>query len=145
MKRRDFLGMTTALLGAPLLIKLTACSDDGGGGGTTTSGGTTTTGGGGGGNPAFRISNSDTSHPHSFVIVCADVDKETVTYTAGGSGHTHPVTLSGDQIADILDGQTVTVETTDLHPHTWTITMPSDGCEGPAEAPTDESTSGGGW
>ncbi len=145
MKRRQFLQLTTALAATPLLFKLTGCDDGGDGGGTTSSGtGTTTTGGPGGGS-AFRVTNSEPGgHPHSFVLVCGDMDKESVTYTAGGSNHTHQVSLTGDDLETIFNGGTVTIETADVHPHTWTITKPGNGCDGPAgPAPTSDSTAGG--
>ena len=129
MKRRTFLKLPplamTALVGVPLAAPLIGCDD--------------------GGQPAFRVSNLGTDdHEHTLVIVCADEDKATVTYNATGSGHVHPVTLTGEQITMIVSGQTVTIETDDSHAHSWSLSMPTNGCAGPAE-PTSTVDDGGGW
>lgn len=149
MKRRTFLQLSTGLVAVPLVLKTTGCSGDDGGNGPSTS---TTTGGGPDAmvQPGFRIRNSDADgvgeHPHSFVLLCADEDKASVTYTAGGSGHTHRVTLTGAEITMILAGETVNKTTSDLHPHTWAIAMPSDDdCTGPANNPPDSDVTSGGW
>ncbi len=95
-------------------------------------------GGGGGGDTeadpdagaetSFLVQNQDSSgHPHSFEMSCASLDGRQYTYTAGGA-HTHMVTLTDEDIDDILSGRTVTIETTGGHPHTWVIAMPASLC-----------------
>jgi hypothetical protein len=145
MKRRTFLtGLGTGLVAAPLLLKVTGCDD--GGGDVTSSGGTT--GGDGDNEPGFRVENSDaaTSHPHSFVVLCADDGMDEVTYTAGGSGHNHSITLSGAELETIFGGGSVTKNTEDGgHPHTWVVALPDEGCSEPPDPPTDLDTTTGGW
>lgn len=144
MKRRDFLyGLGSGLIATPILVKLTGCDD--GEPGLSSSDGVTTDGGSGSNADGFRVFNDDaTLDNHSFVVFCEDMDKAEVTYTAGGSGHTHPVTITQAQLQQVFNGEIVTIETDDVHPHTWTITMPTDGCAGPAEPPPSTDT-GGGW
>jgi hypothetical protein len=76
----------------------------------------------------FRVENQDSSgHSHWFEISCANLDDGTLTYTAQGP-HTHQVTITEAQLDDVLAGDTVTVQTTAGHPHTWVIAMPSELC-----------------
>jgi hypothetical protein len=76
----------------------------------------------------FAVSNADASgHSHSFTIQCAHADAAGWTYTAGGA-HTHQVSLTAEQLAAIFAGDTVTVETTGGHPHTWVIARPTSAC-----------------
>lgn len=129
MNRRMLLSRISLLVAAaPVLIGCAAQEDDypprppGGGGG------------GGNGDPepdedgAFLVENQDASgHAHSFELTCAQLEEGVATYTAGGA-HSHQVTLTADQIADVLDGRQVVVETTGGHPHTWIVQMPSALC-----------------
>ncbi len=86
-------------------------------------------GGGGGGEDeitSFRVENNDGSgHIHWFEVQCTQLTSGQTTWTAQGA-HTHTITLTDDQLADIVDGRTVTVETTGGHPHTWILTMPQN-------------------
>jgi hypothetical protein len=76
----------------------------------------------------FAVSNNDSSgHSHSFTIKCSQKGAEGWTYTAGG-GHTHEVTLDREQLEAVFSGETVTVQTSDGHPHTWVITRPDSTC-----------------
>lgn len=76
----------------------------------------------------FSVTNQDSSgHSHSFTIKCSHATADGWTYTAGG-GHTHSVTLDQSQLQAIFAGETITVETTDGHPHTWVITRPEGMC-----------------
>jgi hypothetical protein len=95
------------------------------------------TGGGGTGDPPpqdpppdsnFRVENDDNSgHLHWFEIACTDLDDGRLVYTAMGP-HTHQVTLTDADLDSILAGETITVQTTAGHPHTWVIAMPSQLC-----------------
>lgn len=124
MNRRTLLSRISLLVAAaPVLIGCAAQEDDYP---------PRPPGGGGGGDPdpepdedgAFLVENQDASgHAHSFELTCAQLEGGVATYTAGGA-HTHQVTLTDDQIADILDGRQVVVETSGGHPHTWIVQMP---------------------
>lgn len=139
MKRRNFLSGLGAVAAAPLLLKVTGC-DDGTAPATTGGGG----GGGGGTQPdGVRMFNTDTSHPHSFVLLCEDEGLAEVSYTATGSSHTHRVTLTAEQLDAVFAGEEVIIETNDTHPHTWSIQLPTEGCSGPAEPPPTDDTLGG--
>lgn len=68
-------------------------------------------------------------HLHTFTIQCTDLSGGGKTYIGGPpSDHSHPVTLSAAQLTTLANGGTVTINTTDGHPHTWIITKPSDAC-----------------
>lgn len=90
-------------------------------------------GGGGGAEPGddpepFFVENDDASgHTHSFELSCAMLESRQYTYTAGGA-HSHQVTLTDDDIDDVLNGVTVTVQTSGGHAHTWVLQMPSGRC-----------------
>ena len=144
MKRRKFLTGLGAAAAVPLLLKVTGCDD-----GTAPDTGGGTGGGGGGGNQpdGFRVYNTDETHPHSFVVLCEDEGQAEVTYTAGGSAHTHSVTLTAEQLEAVFAGEEVIIETNDSHPHTWSVQMPDPDCAGPAEPPPDADTTDtlGGW
>lgn len=132
MNRRHFLA---SILGAAAVAQLAACvgdvddpnPDPGSGGG----------GGGGGGSApdagaataeSFVVTNTDSSgHGHSFQIQCAHATEDGWTYTAGGA-HTHSVSLTSAQLQQIFAGQSVTVQTSDGHAHTWVIARPADRC-----------------
>ena len=127
--RRNFLRNAGLLLAMPLAVKVVGCADEPGQ--YPPGGGGTPPGGGGGGNEdaeSFSVMNSDSSgHSHSFEIECAQVNAGGWTYTADGA-HSHDVALTEDELALIFAGGTVTVQTTDGHPHTWVIAMPSGMC-----------------
>lgn len=151
MKRRDFVKRLSAGLAlGPLVIKLQACAGDtevptrpsGGGGGGADAGGTIA---------QFRVTNTDSSgHGHWFWIACSEAAAGVETrYTAEGT-HSHLVTVSAADLDRILAGEQVTLSTTDGHPHTWIIQMPSGMCSGdpggdpPDEEPPDDGGGGGG-
>jgi hypothetical protein len=77
---------------------------------------------------SFSVMNSDGSgHLHSFTIECSHAGAGGRVYIAGGA-HTHAVELTAAELAAVFAGQQVTVETTDLHPHTWVIVLPGATC-----------------
>lgn len=127
MRRRSFLvHLGGSLAATPLLFTLTGCTTEDerapsrpGGGGDGT-GDTEPTG--------FVIRNSDSSHPHEFTMRCADEGASAMNYVATGSGHTHEVLLTEQELIDVFEGRAVTKQTNDSHPHTWLIEMPSSGC-----------------
>jgi hypothetical protein len=91
------------------------------------------------------IVNDDSSgHVHELVILCGDEGSPSVTYTATGAGHTHPVSLSGQELESIFAGGQVVIDTNDSHPHTWVISMPGTGCsQTPTPDPNDPGDPGG--
>ena len=147
MRRRSFLvHLGGSLAATPLLFTLTGCASDeerapsrpGGGGGGT--GENEPTG--------FVVRNSDSSHPHEFTMRCADEGASEMNYVATGSGHTHDVLLTEQDLIDVFEGRAVTKQTNDTHPHTWLIEMPPAGCTalpdtdpGGGDPPPDD----GGW
>lgn len=86
-------------------------------------------GGGAGDRPtSFVVTNDDDSgHTHAFEVRCVDLEARQDTFTAGGA-HTHEVRLTDEDIDTILDGGTVTIETTGGHPHRWVVRMPAGLC-----------------
>jgi hypothetical protein len=152
VRRRDFVKRLSAGLAlGPLVLKLQGCVGDtevptapgsGGGGGTS-----------GGGADAgsdllqFRVTNSDSSgHTHWFFVECSQVEAGAdTTYTAEGS-HTHLVPVTGADLDRILAGDPITIYTTDSHPHTWIIQMPTGMCsgDGGGTPPPDDDGGGGG-
>lgn len=136
MRRRSFLVQVAGtVVGTPILLSITSCaSDDGSGGG---GGGETVNG--------FVVNNTDaSSHTHQFTVVCDDEGAASATYTATGSGHTHSVALSQQDLTDIFAGREVTKETSDLHAHTWVIQMPAAGCTA-VPNDDDDPPDDGGW
>lgn len=126
MNRRDILKRLGLVLVAVPVMNCAAEEDypprpPGGGGG----------GGSGGGDEedaSFMVTNDDYSgHAHSFEVLCTELEDGKTVWTAGGA-HTHMVTLTDAQIASVLNGERVTIETTGGHPHTWIIEMPSGRC-----------------
>ena len=129
VRRRSFLlRLGGAVASAPVLLTMTGCVADGYGDTPPTSNGTGGGGGGGGQQQTpdrFTVANADSSgHSHTFEIECTDQGTGNVTYTAGG-GHTHQVALTEDQLDRVFAGETVTVNTSDGHAHTWSVRMPS--------------------
>ncbi len=72
--------------------------------------------------------NDASGHFHLFTVQCADLGLDTVTYAATGSGHTHSIVLNAVQLSSLAAGATVTFETSDGHPHEWTVTKPANAC-----------------
>lgn len=154
VRRRDFVKRLSAGLAlGPIILKLEACTVGSDAGGTAPP----PAGGGsdaGGDLLQFRVTNSDTSgHSHWFWIECTQVEAGAdTTYTAEGS-HTHLVTVTGADLDRILAGESITLDTTDGHPHTWIIQMPSGMCSGDGSSdppgddppPDDGGGGGGGW
>jgi len=65
-------------------------------------------------------------HTHVGVITQAQLEAgAAVTITFSGSGHTHNLPLSTDEVQQIAQGQPVQKSYMDLHPHTYTFTPPS--------------------
>lgn len=123
MKRRQFLAR---LLGALALAPAAACyvSDSS----DSRNPAPAADAGAGPGAAAFMVTNTDSSgHSHSFMIQCAHRGADGWTYTAGG-GHSHQVILDRQQLAAVFAGETVTVETSGSHPHTWVIQRPATEC-----------------
>ncbi len=146
VKRRDFIrAVGGALLAVPLVAQVVSCAEEAGqyppaGSGPGAGGG----GGGGNVDRSFAVMNSDASgHSHSFLVSCSDEGADSVSYIADGA-HTHEVVLSRSQLAAIFDGGQVTIETSDGHPHTWVIKMPTTACA--ASSPPDQpGGDDGGW
>jgi len=127
MNRRDILKRLGLVLIAVPVMSCAAESDypdRGGGGGGGGSGG----GGGDEEDAAFTVSNNDYSgHAHSFEVKCTELEGGQAVWTAGGA-HTHQVTLTEAQITSVLNGESVTIETSGGHAHTWIVQMPSGRC-----------------
>lgn len=131
MKRRELLSRLPLILLAVPLVSGCAANDEDDDYPTRPAGG----GGGGGGigEPeeqagAFMVANQDDSgHSHTFEVTCGQLEAGVTTYTAEGA-HTHQVPLTEEQIADILDGRRVTVQTSAGHAHTWIVQMPARLC-----------------
>ena len=120
MSRRKFIQhVGPVVVGLPVILQITACS-----------GGDPASGAGPDNSTNFTAGNQDNSgHAHIFTIECTDLTSGMgKTYTAALSGHTHPVTPSAGQLNTINNGGTVTINTTDQHPHTWIISKPSGAC-----------------
>lgn len=129
MTRRDFVTKVgPAMVGAPIILQVTACGGGGSDSGAGSSTATSTPASTGSSATSFAASAVDGSHPHTFTIQCSDFTAGQKTYTATGSNHTHPVTLSAAQLNTVNNGGTVTVNTSDSHPHTWRISKPAGVC-----------------
>lgn len=126
MNRRSFLLRCGGVaLSVPAVLYATACSSSGdddsppGGGGGPDSAPVT----------SFTALGTLSGHAHQIEILCADLTSDGVTYVSTATnGHTHQVTLNAGQLSEIAAGHTVTVNTTDSHPHQWVITKPSSAC-----------------
>jgi hypothetical protein len=125
MKRRAFLEMSLATLTLP--ITLVACGDP-----ATTddeptdSGDNTDSGTGDACDTGADGAGTADSHGHTITVAAADLAAGTGgTYTSTGD-HTHDVTLTAQDMTDLLADCTVTVSSTaGGHDHTWVITLPA--------------------
>jgi hypothetical protein len=128
MRRRDLLARIPYVIVA---IPIAACIGNSNDRPQRGAGGPTEGGGGGpssGGATDFRVENHDDSgHLHWFHVTCDDVDAHRTSYTAEGP-HMHTVSLTEDDFDQLLEGNTVTVHTTNPHPHTWLLQMPDRMC-----------------
>lgn len=123
MNRREFLVRAGALAATPIVIQIVGCgSDSGGTPGPSTDRFTIQgafTGGSGG------------SHEHTAEITCTQLNGGvdiTVTSTTNLS-HNHSVFVSASQLATVMSGGTVTVQTTSGgHGHQWSISRPAGRC-----------------
>ncbi|MCO4745856.1 MAG: hypothetical protein KC912_13765 [Proteobacteria bacterium] len=129
MNRRHFLEMSMATLVLPMT--LVACGepdaddDNTGDSGDNTDSGTDTNDGGSC-NTAGDGTGDSNSHGHVITVSAADLATGTGgTYTSTGD-HTHDVTLTAQDMTDLLANCTVTVSSTaGGHEHTWVITLPA--------------------
>ena len=127
MRRRELLSrLPCVLLAVPVVGCLSNEEDDypvrpGG----TPSGGSAPPGGA----AAFTAINADDSgHSHSFEIRCSQRDQGAQVFVADGP-HKHDVTLTDAQLDAIFRGDTVRIDTNDIHPHTWVIRKPAEACD----------------
>ena len=114
MTRNTFLKSALGAVGALVAFGAVGCgSDDGGGDGAGGSGGTDCSGGiVGNHGHALTVSDAD---------VAAGVDK---TYDIqGNAGHTHQVTISAAQFAEIAQGKSVLVTTSEGSLHTHEVSV----------------------
>lgn len=66
---------------------------------------------------------SDT-HGHFICLTQAELDAgEDITYTSTGGNHDHTFTITAAEIASILAGDVVTINSSDSHPHSWDVSM----------------------
>jgi hypothetical protein len=81
-----------------------------------------------------------------FWIECDQQGAGPWTYIAEGASHTHEVTLTAADLDAVFNGQQVTIQTTDSHPHTWIVLMPTGMCppDGGGGGGGDDGTGGGG-
>ena len=64
------------------------------------------------------------SHGHFICLTQAELDAgEEITYTSTGGNHDHTFVITAAQIASIVAGDVVTIESADSHPHTWDVSM----------------------
>lgn len=133
MNRRELLGRLPILFIGPVVLKAAGC--------TTEIEGRPAAGGDAG--DQFSVMNQDSSgHTHMFWIECDQRGAGPWTYTAEGASHTHEVTLTAGDLDAVFAGQQVTIQTTDGHPHTWIVQMPTGMC--PPQGGEDDGTGGGG-
>lgn len=120
MNRRGFLiRVGGVLVAVPAVLQMTACG-----------------GGDDGGSPdapvasSFTASSSGSGHTHTVTVQCSSLSASgDVTLTSSSANsHTHEVTITAAQMAMIAQGTAVTVSTTSIHPHDWTISLPSNVC-----------------
>lgn len=135
MDRRSFITMGMA---AALSITLVSCGDDDGpredsgvdaSADATVDASADATDDSSTADDTFEGSTTD-PHSHTVEIRCADLGEDGVTYTSSENlDHTHEITLTGEQLAQLAAGETVVIETTDQdHTHEWTITKPEEAC-----------------
>lgn len=122
MKRRTLLKLGLATVSMPMV--LVACDD---GGAELIDSGTADTGEGETCDTASSAQGDSNSHGHTLVVTAAEIASGLGgTYTSTGGDHDHEVTLTGDDMTDLLDNCTIEV-TSDSggHSHTWSISLPS--------------------
>jgi hypothetical protein len=80
----------------------------------------------------FSGTGTGSGHTHSLTVLCLQLQAAVaveITSGAGGAGpHTHRVPISDAQLATLASGAPITIDTADLHPHTWTIQKPANVC-----------------
>ncbi|MCP4871673.1 MAG: twin-arginine translocation signal domain-containing protein [Proteobacteria bacterium] len=125
MNRREFLEMLAAAGAAvPVTLSLAGC-----GGGVDDDDATSNDDDSAGDDDdatceVGAASGTSNSHGHSLSIPAdhiANPDQDR-TYTTVG-GHVHTITVLADELADLRDNCTVTIDTTNLHAHTWVISI----------------------
>jgi hypothetical protein len=122
MRRRCFLiRVGGAAIGVPALVTLAGCGTEGAGNGAGDRGDA--------GGASFTVTNQDDAdHEHELTIACADLAAGiAVTYVATGP-HAHTVMLTGEEVAQVSGGESVTISFTDGHSHTFVISMPPQAC-----------------
>ena len=114
--RRRFLGRAVgAAAFAGISVVVAACgSDDDDGGGMGPSGCENATSG--------SVSNVS-AHSHSVNDVCDADAGGSLNLTLTGNGHTHSITLSSQQVDQVLAGTTVSVTSTFSTGHTHAVTF----------------------
>lgn len=114
MNRREFvLKIGQVLLATPVLAGLASC-----GGGSSSSS-----------ENGFPVTNQDTAgHTHTLTFTCSALTAEGATFTASGSGHSHEVTVTKEEIQQIAAGNLVMVTTNSFHEHTWAFQKPAGAC-----------------
>jgi hypothetical protein len=120
LTRKEFIRLGAA---ATVALTLPACSaDDEGDGGASAEDGPADTGAGCDGGASGVISGN---HGHELIVPNADlVAGAGATYgIQGTSPHTHDVTLTADQMAQIADGMSVTVTSSSGGGHTHQVTI----------------------
>ncbi len=143
MNRRELLGKLPILVIGPTILKAAACTTEIDGAPVLGGGGAGGTGGTGDDIDQFVVSNQDTSgHTHMFWIECDQRGAGPWTYIAEGASHTHEVALTAADLDSVFAGQEVTIQTTDGHPHTWIVRMPTGMC--PPDGGGDDGSGGGG-
>jgi hypothetical protein len=81
-----------------------------------------------GGADSFVGRNQDESgHQHTVELRCSALAAGRASYVAEGP-HEHTLTLTDDDIDDLLSGRSVTLTTDSLHAHTWVLSMPDGLC-----------------
>jgi hypothetical protein len=135
MDRRTFLVRVGAgVVIAPAVLTLKACGDDEGprdDSGLPDSGGDATTDASEDSTTEETSFQGTTSSPHAHTVTvqCADLGEDGVTYTSSFNGHSHQVTLTGEELMMLANGDEVVVMTSDAgHDHMWTIQKPESAC-----------------
>lgn len=116
MNRREFLVVVGgSLIAVPFVLEVVSCGSESP---TTPPAGFSGTGTGSG-------------HTHTWTVTCVQVQggvRVDITSGPGTGGHTHQVPLEIADLQTLSSGGQVTVDTTSIHPHTWTIQKPANVC-----------------